>query len=69
MAKLGQGIWRQGIAEGVANLTTLPAAVYREARSAHGMPKRGQGIVRQSMAEGVANLTTLPTGWQKCGTV
>ena len=51
MAKLGQGIVRQAMAEGVADLITL----------AHGITKLGHGLVRRGMAKGVANLTTLPT--------
>ena len=59
MAKLGHGIVKQEIDEGVAMLTTLPT----------GQQNWGNGIVRQVIAAGVANLTTLPTGWQNWGTV
>ena len=59
MAKLGQGIVRQGMAEGVANLTALPK----------GMAKLGQGIVRHGMAEVVAIVTILPMVWQNWGSV
>ena len=67
MAKQGQSRVRQGLAEGVANITSLPTgiaklgSVYSEARfgwgrclfydSAHGMAKLGHGIVRQGIAE------------------
>ena len=80
MAKQGQSIVRQGLAEGVANISSLPTEIaklgsgYSEARfgcgrclfndSAHGMAKLGHGIARQVIAEGVANLITLPLGWQ-----
>ena len=56
MVKLGHGIVRQDIAEGVAILTTLPTVWQNWA-----------GIVRQGVAEGVASLITLPTGWQNRG--
>ena len=67
MAKQGQSRVRQGLAEGVANITSLPTGIaklgsgYSEARfgcgrclfndSAHGMAKLGHGIVRQVIAE------------------
>ena len=54
MAKLGQGIVRHGMAEGVAIVTYLPM---------------GWQKVEQGMAEGIANLTTLPTGSQNSGMV
>ena len=76
---------RQVLAEGVANITSLPIGIaklgsgYSEARfvcgrcifndSAPGMAKLGLGLVRQRIAAGVSNLTTLPTGWQNWGTV
>ena len=75
---------RQDIAEGVANLNTLPLgwqnwgsvieARYGRGRcqfnySAHGVTKLGHCIVRQGIAAGVPNLTTLSTGWQNWGTV
>ena len=43
------------MAEGVANLTTLPT----------GIAKLGYRIVRQGIAKGIAILTSLPTGWKK----
>ena len=45
----------QSMAEGVANVATLPT---------HLMAKLRHGIVRQGIVEVVANLITLPTGWQ-----
>ena len=42
----------QGMAEGVANIATLPT---------HLMAKLRHGIVRQGIAEGVASLTTVST--------
>ena len=53
MAKLAHSIVRQGMAEGVANVATLPTNV---------TAKLSHGIVRQGIAEGVANLITLPMG-------
>ena len=80
MAKQTQSIVRQGLAEGVANITSLPTGIaklgsgYSEARfgcgrclfndSAHGMAKQWQCIVKQVIAEGVGNLITLPMCWQ-----
>ena len=52
MAKLGHGIVRQFIAEGVVDLTTPPEV----------MAKLGQGIARQGLTESVANLITLHPG-------
>ena len=49
--KLGQGIAIKGLAEDVANLTTL----------SNGMKKLAHSIVRQGMAEGVAIVATFPT--------
>ena len=48
----------QGMAEGVANIATLPT---------HLMAKLRHGMVRQGIAEGVANLIILPTGWPNRG--
>ena len=42
---------RQGLTEGVANITSLPT----------GIANLGQGIARQGSAAGVAYLMTLPT--------
>ena len=50
---------RQGLAEDVANITSLPT----------GIAKLGQGRARQGSAAGVAFLMTLPTGWQNWDTV
>ena len=85
MAKQWQRIVKQGLAEGVANITSLPTgiaklgSVYSEARfdcgrclfydSAHGMAKLGHGIVRQVIAECVAGSTTPRKEWQNWGSV
>ena len=46
------------MAEGVANVATLPT---------HVTAKLSHGIVRQGIAEGVANIITLPLEWQNWG--
>ena len=85
MAKQGQSIVRQGLAEDVANITSLPTGIaklgsgYSESRfgcghclcndSAHGMAKLGHGIVRQGIAECVAGSTTPRKEWQNWGSV